>query len=204
MKKPTRIRVVVDKTPSENVDCFGFPLPAVNTRIKLARIVADVKTTLGQLEARAMSGDAEALKEFDRLLAVYGSKHQHLLRERAKDGDKTFNGSHSIQELLWLADDTISCLGWLAKNKSADCVWYAERRMNWPGFISVLPDIEKKSQAIKACIPLGKKFRHYNKNRTQADILFQIARFVISLFSEKPSVDSYSSFYFAPFIKGVE
>jgi hypothetical protein len=138
-------------------DCFGWPLPAPNRREKSKALAERIKSDFAQLNARALSGDADATKEFEHTLVLFGHMHQHLLRDRAKAGDKEFDGCSSIQELLWLADDTTTCLAWLAKNKSADCTYYAERRMNWPGFISILADVESKSQAIKACIPLGRR-----------------------------------------------
>jgi len=186
------------------VDCFGWPLPPPNGNIKLKDLVERIKTAVAQLESRAISGDSETMREFEQLLSVFGDKHQHFLRDRAKAGDKSFHGQSSIEKLLWTADDTAECLAWLAKNHSIDCERHAECRLNWPGFISLLPSIESKSQALKACIPLGRKFEHYNKKRTQADMLFRIARYAISYFSDHPSFNSYSSFYFTPDIKDVE
>ncbi len=167
-------------------------------------LVKRIESALAELEAQAKVGRDKAKDEFERLMTALNSKYQTELRERAKAGDKSFHGSSSIQELLWLADDTIECLHWLAKNRSADCEYYAERRMNWPGFVSILADIESKSQAIKACIPLGRKFEHYSRKRTQADILFRCARFAIDYFTDHPSMDGNSSYYFYPDIKGVE
>ena len=183
------------------VDSFGWPLPKPNFRIKPNVLSERIRTIFKQLESRGLSGDSEAMNEFEHLLSLYGMTHQHLLRERAKDGDKLFDGSLSIQELLWLADDTIECLGWLAKKRSKDCEYYAERRLNWPGFISVLASINRKSKEVINYIPLGKKFNHYNRKKTEADILFQVARFAIA-YASKPD-DSFSGIYFAPFIEGV-
>jgi len=186
-------------------ECYrGWPLRYRVTRLKPGQIVKRVESAMAELQMQAKAGDDVAVREFERLLTALGSEYQDLLRERAKAGDKSFHGSSSIQELLDLADDTIECLGWLAKNKSADCEYYAERRMNWPGFVSILADIESKSQAIKACIPLGRKFEHYSRKRTKADILFRCARFAIDYFTDHPSLDSNASFYFYPYIKGVE
>jgi hypothetical protein len=168
------------------------------------KLVKRIESALAELDAQAKAGRDNAKGEFERLMTALGSWYQSELRERAKAGDKSFHGSSSIQELLELADDTIECLGWLAKNRSADCEYYAERRMNWPGFVSILADIESKSQAIKACIPLGRKFEHYSRKRTQADILFRCARFAIDYFTDHPSFDSNAAFYFYPYINGVE
>ena len=186
-------------------ECYrSFPLRYRVSGLPPRKLVKRIESALAELEAQAKIGRDKAKDEFERLMTALDSKYQTELRERAKAGDKSFHGSSSIQELLWLADETIECLGWLAKNKSADCEYYAERRMNWPGFVSILADIESKSQAIKACIPLGRKFAHYNRKRTQADILFSCARFAIDYFTDHPSFDSNASFYFYPYIKGVE
>jgi hypothetical protein len=188
----------IKKTPL--VDSMGWPLPKPNFRIKPNVLSERIRTMFKQLESRGISGDSEAMKEFEHLLSLYGDKHQRLLRERAKDGDKLFDGSYSIQELLWLADDTIECLAWLAIHRSKDCEYWAERRLNWPGFISVLASINRQSKAVIDHIPLGKRLP-YNRKKTEADSFFRVARFVIDYVS-KPS-DSFSGVYFAPFIRGV-
>jgi hypothetical protein len=183
-------------------DCFGWPLPTPNKQDKSKAIAERIKADFAQLEARALSGDLEAVKEFEQLLTVFGDKHQHLLRERAKDGDKTLHGQHSIDALLSFADETIVCLGWLAKNKSADCSFWAKRRLNWPGFISVLASTNRKAKEVVTHIPLGQKYSHYNRKKTETDSLFQAARRVID-YVNRPG-DSFSGIYFAPFVKGVE
>lgn len=96
---------IKSKNPKQKglVDSFGWPLPKPNFRIKPNMLSERIGTMLKQLESRAISGDSEAMKEFEHLLSLYGDKHQSLLRERAKDGDKLFDSSSSIQELLWLS-----------------------------------------------------------------------------------------------------
>ncbi len=142
------------------------------------------------------------MSEFERLLALYGSKYEFIMRQRAKDGDKSLHSSSSIQELLWLADDTIQCLAWLAKNRSSDCARHAARRFNWPGFISVLASINRKSREVVSHIPLGKDYKHIDWKRTEVDKLFHAALF-INKYISKPQADSFSGVYYAPFIKGV-
>ncbi len=184
------------------VDYFGWPLPQPNSRISTRVLVTRIQAVFAQLESRAITGDKEAMREFERLLSVFGKKHQHLLRERAKEGDKSFHGGSSIIELIWTAEDAAECLAWLAKNRPKDCERHAANRLSWPGLISYLPSIERKSQELKRLIPLGRNFKHYDRRRTQADSLFRAAQFVIKYVSRNGG-DSYSGIYYAPFIDGV-
>ena len=183
-------------------ECYrGWPLRYRVTRLKPGQLVKRVESAMAELQMQAKAGDDVAVREFERLLTALGYEYQDLLRERAKAGDKSFHGSSSIQELLWLADDTIECLAWLAKHRSEDCECHAERRLNWPGFISVLASINRKSKEVIEHIPLGRKFDHYNRRKTEADSLFRVARFAISYVTERQ--DSFSGIYYAPFIKDV-
>jgi hypothetical protein len=167
---------------------------------KSEKLVKQIEFALAELESQGKAGDAASKDQHERLLAVISTKYQDTLWERAKIG-KGYRGFDSIWELLGIADNTIDRLFWLAKNRSKDCEGLAETRLNWPAYISLLPDIERNCQKLKKHIPLGRKFSHYSK-RTKVDTLFGIARFVIRYLSE--SHDSFSGIYFAPFIKGIE
>ncbi len=168
------------------------------------KLVKRVESALAELETLAKAGDEIAVREFERLLSALGSKHRDMLWQRAKDGDKSLNHFSSIWELLGIADDEIEHLGWLAKHRSKDCERFAVDRLTWPGFISILPSIESKSQALKLCIPLGRDYEHYDKRRTKADAFFRAARFTIKFFKEGGALDSGAGIYYVPWIEGVE
>lgn len=195
------------KEPATLVDCFGFQLPPPDGSKKLPDLVTRVESSISQLESRAVSGDVNATREFERLLSAYGAKHQHFLRERAKAGDKSFHGGSTIAELLWLADDTINCLAWIAKNRSEECVRHARARKTWPAFISFLRSAEAKSQTLKEHlkknVQWGQKFSHYKPN-TETDKLFRAAEFIIKYVNGETDYDWRLFIVFAPFIKGLE
>ena len=184
------------KNPPALVDCFGWPLPPPDENEKLTNLVERVKAANVQLESRAVSGDVEAMREFESQLAQMGRKYLHLLSARSKFSGTSFNGQSVIEQLLETADDTIECLGWVAKNRSRACERFAENRLTWPGFISSLPSIEKKSQALKDHLPLGRKYNHYH-SKTVADKLFKAARWIIKYVSDGD--DWRAMFCFGPF-----
>jgi hypothetical protein len=168
-------------------------------------LAREIEAAFLEMETQAKAGDEIAAREFERLLWLYHRKYRNELWERAKAGDKSFNSASSIWDLLGETDVAIERLEWLAKNKSEECQWIARQRLTWPAYIGTLSHIEHKGQELKEYlkkyVQFGQDFSHY-KPKTDVDILFRAARFIIRNIGGE--LDWRQLFVFWPFVKGIE